>query len=114
MSSFGKIVMHPASMLHRKSPIVSSKFSWPVHQLMHHHCSSPACYGFDGPFGHPVGMVSSNSTKGNRLLLEIEVLHKLSSSKWMIIGMITLDPYAVISSKVFKLVLTLERFSNTK
>ena len=114
MSSFGKIIMHPARMLHRESPIVSSKFSWPMHQLMHHHSSGPACYGFDGPFGHPIGMVSSNSTKGNGLLLEIKILHKLSSSKWMIIGVVTLDLDAIISCKVFELVLTLESFSNTK
>ena len=86
----------------------------PMHEMVDHHGSCPGRDSLDETLGNAIGMVSSNSTECDGLILEIKVLPKLFRTKWVVISMITLECDAALTSKIFEVVLGLNRFASSE
>ena len=97
-----------------KGPKGSIEVLWPVNQLMHHHGTGPGHDGLTCSFSHSILEVSANSAVVNLLILEVEVLKELGSSKWMIIGAVLFNLNAILISELLELMFDLWGFTNAK
>ena len=91
-----------AGVCHGEGPKISAKLIGPMDQLVHHHRTGHKRDRLDCVLGYSVLMMSSDSTKRDRLLLEIDILQEFCRTEWLIISVIPSNHNSYSSSELLK------------
>jgi hypothetical protein len=82
--------------------------------LMKHHGTGPLSNGSNGAFGYPILMMGADARIAERLTLIGTVLYKMLGTGREVVHVIVFDVDAMLIGPSFKLVLGLQRFTDSK